>query len=229
MLYALDYCRDVERESEQSSWEAALERNRRALIEEHQAAWPQVTMLGLSRDATDDPREPWKVRVEHDEHPGRVFELDVGADGAIVRFAVEASLGEITARESHGWPIGYLRDACRTYVQMHLFGLDVGELAGGLVTATSAAWSEGFARRKRPGRAGRLDLEYARTAGAYVKHMRRSTTPLADLAGEMCLSASQVRSILYEARRRGLLTAAPKGRAGGELTEKALRLLEGEA
>lgn len=36
-----------------------------------------------------------------------------------------------------------------------------------------------------------------------------------------------IRSILREARRRKLLTASPSGRAGGELTARAERLLRG--
>jgi hypothetical protein len=40
------------------------------------------------------------------------------------------------------------------------------------------------------------------------------------------LSVSQIRNILYEARQRELLTDSPKGKAGGDLTEKAIALLE---
>jgi hypothetical protein len=52
-----------------------------------------------------------------------------------------------------------------------------------------------------------------------------TATPLKSLADELRLSASQVRNKLYEARRRGLLTKAPTGRAGGELTKRATELL----
>jgi len=45
------------------------------------------------------------------------------------------------------------------------------------------------------------------------------------LSEKLHLSASQVRNLLYEARRRGLLTKASRGSAGGTLTEKALKLL----
>ena len=38
-------------------------------------------------------------------------------------------------------------------------------------------------------------------------------------------SASQVRNLVHACRKRGMLTAAPPGRAGGELTARAIELL----
>jgi hypothetical protein len=80
---------------------------------------------------------------------------------------------------------------------------------------------------ERPGRAGRSDVEYALVAAAYVDLVATDPTPLATLAKRMYRSESQLRNILYAARRRGLLTEALKGRAGGRLTPKAIALLEG--
>jgi hypothetical protein len=85
----------------------------------------------------------------------------------------------------------------------------------------------------RVGRVGRPDIEYAHTAQQYVRLTGLSARPVADLAAEMGLDAGQVRGLLGEARRRGLLTASPTasngdkrgGRAGGQLTEKAIKLL----
>jgi hypothetical protein len=83
-------------------------------------------------------------------------------------------------------------------------------------------WVTGLARR--PGRQGRSDLDYARVAAHYVQNLS-SATPLKDLAKQLNFSTSQVRNLLYEARRRGLLTAAPKGKSGGALTERARALI----
>jgi hypothetical protein len=85
-------------------------------------------------------------------------------------------------------------------------------------------WATNLA--KRPGRAGRGDVHYARVATQYVGVLDQPK-PLIALAKQLRLKPSQVRSMLYEARRRGLLTDPPvKGRAGGELTKKAHDILE---
>ncbi len=52
-----------------------------------------------------------------------------------------------------------------------------------------------------------------------------SSSPTMDLAREMNINPSQARDMLHEARRRKLLTKTQRGRAGGELTEKALTVL----
>ena len=81
-----------------------------------------------------------------------------------------------------------------------------------------------FQLRRRPGRSGRSDLFYAKAAARYVE-LLTSSSPTADLAREMDLRPSQTRDLLHQARRRKLLTASSEGKAGGELTTKALSLL----
>jgi hypothetical protein len=49
---------------------------------------------------------------------------------------------------------------------------------------------------------------------------------VADLASDYHLSRAQIRNLLHEARIRDLLTSAGRGRAGGELTTKAIGLLK---
>jgi hypothetical protein len=78
---------------------------------------------------------------------------------------------------------------------------------------------------KRPGQRGRNELDYALVAAKYVSHLG-SHQPVVDVAKDLHLSTSQVRNILYQARRRGLLTGKDRqGKAGGDLTPKALELL----
>jgi hypothetical protein len=81
--------------------------------------------------------------------------------------------------------------------------------------------------RKRPGRAGRTDLDYARVAAAYVAALD-DPAPVQKVAAQLHLSPSSVRDLLHEARshRRGLLTKLKRGKAGGALTPKALQLLK---
>jgi hypothetical protein len=78
--------------------------------------------------------------------------------------------------------------------------------------------------RKRPGRVGRDDVEYARVAAAYVAALG-SRAPVRRVAEKLGLLPETVRDLLHEARRRGLLTKLGRGKAGGTLTEKALNLL----
>src|SRR5207249_2900254 len=82
---------------------------------------------------------------------------------------------------------------------------------------------------RRVGRRGREDSYYAEWAAAYVEALTRTKHPVPELERVRHVSASQIRNVLNEARRRELLTAAPSGRTGGELTGKARRILGKEA
>src|SRR5439155_8054666 len=89
--------------------------------------------------------------------------------------------------------------------------------------------------RKRPGRAGRSDEFYAVWAAAYVNALANgSRNPIVDLAAAPPIesggrrgpeSSATVRAIVSRARQRGILGPAPSGRAGGDLTPKARRIL----
>jgi hypothetical protein len=82
----------------------------------------------------------------------------------------------------------------------------------------------------RPGRRGRDDSFYANIAWEYVRALTaRSRHPVADTAevlrkNDLHYSDAYVRDAIAEARRRGLLTPARRGRAGGRLTEKGRKL-----
>jgi hypothetical protein len=78
----------------------------------------------------------------------------------------------------------------------------------------------------RVGRRGRDAAYYARWAAEYVDALSRSPRPVEDLAARHSLSASQIRNLMHACRRRGMLTASPPGRAGGELTPRAIELLK---
>lgn len=115
-----------------------------------------------------------------------------------------------------------------------------------LVAADMPSWIAGSGLRRqgftsdplrKPGRKGRPDRYYATIARAYLEAVRRgSRQPVKDVATELSaetggtISPAYVRDQLHVARSRSraLLTRPPKGKAGGELTEKALRALEEE-
>jgi hypothetical protein len=87
----------------------------------------------------------------------------------------------------------------------------------------------GSSSRHRKGR-HRGDARLALVAKLYVAALSRgSRTPIADVARQFrAKKASQVRDAIYLARRKGFLSATrEQGVPGGELTPKAIELLEG--
>jgi hypothetical protein len=82
-----------------------------------------------------------------------------------------------------------------------------------------------FRKHPRPGRVGRPDVFYASLAAQYVELLKASATPTKALAELHSYSESSMRDYLHQARERGLLTKAPPGRSGGELTDKAKEIL----
>ena len=83
-----------------------------------------------------------------------------------------------------------------------------------------------FGESKR-GRPKNDDLKYAQYAKTYFSHSG-SRQQIVDTANDFGIEASQMRNLLYRARKRGLLTSAGPGRAGGGPTDKALRILDAE-
>lgn len=85
----------------------------------------------------------------------------------------------------------------------------------------------GRARRQKTGRAGHGVAYYLEWAVRYVELVRAgSRTPIKTLAEETGEKEAFVRDTLQDARRRHHLLSDPgRGRAGGHLTEKALKLL----
>lgn len=92
---------------------------------------------------------------------------------------------------------------------------------------------------RRPGRAGRSDEFYVRWAEAYIDLLAKgSRSPIKDLAAHPPVkiegfgtsqqgdAQAAVRAIIQEARRRDLLSKPPRGKAGGDLTQAGLELLE---
>jgi hypothetical protein len=80
-----------------------------------------------------------------------------------------------------------------------------------------------------PGRPGRDDLFYAQWAQRYVRALQAAPhSPIAHLVATSDnpgTTSDEIRARVRRARERELLTPAPKGRAGGELTDKATELL----
>ena len=90
-------------------------------------------------------------------------------------------------------------------------------------------WLPDLTRRRRPGRGGRDNYDYAVVAARYVDLQKMTSAPVKELARELNLNTSQVRTMLDQARHRQLLTKSEAGRrtgrAYGELTDRAKELL----
>lgn len=166
----------------------------------------------------------------------------IGAEDGGVRLLTLASAGTspVTARMLRRLPLGGMAMAARAdaiaqwgYVPDFVDEHDVAELrelADEIRPVVDHLVSGGGWVPQRAGRRARPDIDYARAAARYVELLDQLVEqPTHVLADELALSATQTRSLLGQARARGLLTKAPAGRAGGRLTPKAIELLRGEA
>jgi hypothetical protein len=134
--------------------------------------------------------------------------------------------GGLTSRLLRQIPItAHLRIARKTWQQRE----DEGRNLFGLRYDSLGAW--GFTRAAlqdplRPGRKGHPDLLYAKLSSDYVRELARGTrNPVASIARRQHFSPSWVSQLIVRCRQKGFLTAAPVGRAGGQLTEAALAVL----
>jgi hypothetical protein len=165
----------------------------------------------------EDERRFDRIVLELDGYPGWHIlpEVDVTEAGLLLRRLVIEPAGPVP-------PAGITTRMLR---QIH-----TGDLLAGLRVASRQAVAlagvPDLAVSHRAGRRGKDDLYYARWAAEYADALTRSGNPVAELAARNHLSASQVRNLVYACRKRGMLTAAPPGRAGGELTARAIELLQ---
>lgn len=88
-------------------------------------------------------------------------------------------------------------------------------------------WQDPFIALPRTGRKGRPDIDFAVWADRYVTARNQTKgRPMKVLMAENPgFSNAAIKAILHKARGRGLLTKSEQGRAGGDLTKKAIDLL----
>jgi hypothetical protein len=183
--------------------------------------------VSVAHPAGRSPEFAWsvlpEVTIRDPKFPDWQFRIFVASDGGVVTFNI-APVGEVIK-----WS---LNDPDRPVLTARILGsLPLGLYA----RAAHEACTDWQGQRwtpfttivdlKRPGPRGRPDVEYAHMAALYVE-LLGSPAPLKELAAKSIYSSSQIRSFLSEARRRKLLTRSPRGVAGGELTAKAVALLE---
>jgi hypothetical protein len=135
--------------------------------------------------------------------------------------------GGITAELGRRVRIGEHRRVGRQFARW----LEEAEFPGLKALAESGAPITGYvlepavtAKRGRP--RIHFDEFFAKLAKEYgQKTAEGSPRPTADLARLRGLSASRMRALLHEARKRGLLTRTSQGRSGGGLTDRASAIL----
>jgi hypothetical protein len=180
---------------------------------------------------------PWWV--EHRDWPGWLFTVTLDRGGRSVAISVRpltwrssknegltwyepddripVDAEELTARRWREIPVGEIRNCALAEARALL----------SWYFEPTSEWAHTVRSQPRPGRRGRSDRFYAEVASEYAQ-LIGSGSAAATIARRRCLSIAQVRGLLGEARRRELLTAAPRGREGGTLTETARKILENE-
>lgn len=188
--------------------------------------------LGVTEVGGAVPRGSLMVFVRDDREPGYEFALAFSPAGRLLAMTA-AGKGEaqVTARLLRRVAWGQYESVARQRIRREAaaYGAapaEPGQRAGEDVSYMSAI-ARDFASAPRPGRRGRGDVAYAAVAATYVGSLGAGRA-VQLTASELGYSPSQVRNLLYEARRRGLLTDSPAGREGGELTDKARALLADE-
>lgn len=185
--------------------------------------------------------------------PDVSFELHMTTGGQLVEFRARTDDG-VSARRLREAPIGRMQRVLRQHVTESARTLADSEVPvflaigkDGSVTPipdpgmadVAQDWpalrqrmrklAADFADRPRPGAAGRGDDRYAAVAQMYVELLDAGEQhPVKVLAGQLLLGDKTVRNLLYKARERGLLTSAGRGQAGGQLTDKAKEILDGQ-
>jgi hypothetical protein len=167
--------------------------------------------------------------------PGVSYVLEVMPDGRLIEFCARAdAAGEVSARGLRKAPLGRMQAAVRSEVAEVVEGWRWSARKRNVRASLMEdieALARDFLERERPGAAGRDDAHYAAIAAMYLDVLadpQRGTTPvLKILAERLGKSPKTVRNYLFEARERSLLTSLGRGRAGGQLTDKAKEILSG--
>ena len=130
--------------------------------------------------------------------------------------------GELTARGLQRIPLRTVERYAAAFVR-DLESIPFESEAGQREAAAARRWREGLRRSLES--APTRELKLARLAARYVQLCSESASPTKALAAELVQSPAVTRDQLAEARNRKMLTRPGSGRAGGELTPKALALL----
>jgi hypothetical protein len=187
-------------------------------------------VVGCHPGDPDEPDlgSPW-VKVSHPARwSGHVFTVRFG-DGLVVKgFDVDCGSGEhLSAEGLRKVPLGEIATKGRAHLAWMYSEVDKGRSDGARRNRPFPKELTTEFDMRRRGRRGRSDADLAIVAAAYVRCCDEApATPLKLLSEKRGLDAAQLRGLLYQARKRDLLTDPPhKGIPGGILTDKAWGLL----
>lgn len=188
-----------------------------------------VASVGL----VGDPGQGGRFTVSHRDWPGWVFAVTMNSAGALVGFEMFAEGAEsvrdgipppegpeLTARLVRTVPFRDLEHAARAWIRR----------AQGAHASPDAKRRLSMLAGEQP-QAGRRStwgqVEVARLCADYVDLIDAGDpAPVKTLAAQLHRGEKRIRNLLAGARAE-LLTAAPAGRAGGQLTDYAKEILSG--
>lgn len=201
------------------SWEAMTQKTKGRVRRQGRSArevWADPRRLVIGAGVTSVPGRSVWIEVGVVDIPD--WSIEVGLiDGALVGLRATRP-GGITAKEIRNLPIGDLHEVALDALALQVETVRMSYNARSLLSD--------FADRPRPGRKGRDVAAYAAFCARYVELCRAGPKPLKALAQAEGISESEARNRLYRARKQlGLLTDSEPGKAGGELTTKAQRIL----
>ncbi len=149
---------------------------------------------------------------------------------AVLLSDIEASTGriaqELQARAAEALPPGMTREKFRIKTKDRA-SFDLTDEERVMDSALTQAWVGRLVSKATiPGGRPNGDEDYARWAQGYVQALVEAPrSPIAALAERTKRARSHVRNYIHEARVRGLLTESRAGKAGGQLTERAVQIL----
>lgn len=188
----------------------------------------EIRVLYLER--TSDPDKTQLANLEHARFPGLYFDVRFRPGGELQSFTTArgAHAPPLTARQIREVPIGAICDVARSVlierIDSRAADTSLTAKERRALRKVAERWAADFAEQPRTGPKGRDLHDYALLAAQYVELLGHPN-PVEMLAERLHLSVQQTRNLVWQARRRGLLTPVRQGRAGGNLTETALALL----
>lgn len=207
-----------------------------------------IQLLERTKTSTGDHRISWNLVDQDTTQPKLEVRVELEGDDVVFTLGLYEGRVEFTGIRVDGMLSGVdqrLPINPRTFTRLGLQGiseqvhreLKTPWLKYLLKGVEDVQWAEAFALHRRPGRKGHNDYWYACLALDYVDAFaRKPRAPIIELCKTIepkqlagIGGQKAIKNRLTEARKRGLLTASPKrGKAGGELTPKAVALLNME-
>jgi hypothetical protein len=192
-------------------------------------SWEVVGNRWYSDPYAPDLGNPWAELRNEASWPGYSFTVRFSPDMLVKGLDVDSGDGRsLTAALLRQVPLGEIAAAARAHMSWFWTEYERGRpVSARRARPISNVMATAIDMHRR-GRSGRPDAELAVISRQYVQCCAaHRKAPMLALAEQTNLEPAQLRGLLHQARKRGLLTATPGkgGIAGGALTPKARHLL----